>query len=40
MQIEEILAEFMQGKINDRKSQEEIKELWIDYQKKVKSEIG
>lgn len=32
-------AEFMQGKINDRKSQEEIKELWIDYQKKLNQKL-
>lgn len=32
-------AEFMQGKVNSRKSQEEINELWIDYQKKLNQKL-
>lgn len=32
-------AEFMQGKINNRKTQEEINELWKDYQKKLNQKL-
>lgn len=32
-------AEFMQGKVNDRNSQTEITELWIDYQKKLNQKL-
>ena len=32
-------AEFMQGKINNRKTQEEINELWKDYQKKLNHKL-
>lgn len=32
-------AEFMQGKINNRKSQEEINELWVGYQKKLNQKL-